>query len=139
MTSSSLSRRIFLRSTLTAAVAASVLTASDQAADKPRRKIRIIDIHTHLGTFFWGRELSVKGLLKLMDKHDIEKAVVLPLVVAGVEPVSANVRGGADGAQGPSGSDHSVLLRRSARDDRPARAIWARGGRPRPDGDSQAV
>jgi len=80
VTSSSLSRRIFLRSTLTAAVAASVLTASDQAADKPRRKIRIIDIHTHLGTFFWGRELSVKGLLKLMDKHDIEKAVVLPLV-----------------------------------------------------------
>jgi predicted TIM-barrel fold metal-dependent hydrolase len=50
------------------------------ADEKPRRKIRYIDVHTHLGTFYWGKPLTVDGLLKLMDKHDVEKAVVLPLV-----------------------------------------------------------
>jgi predicted TIM-barrel fold metal-dependent hydrolase len=67
------SRRMFL-----AAVAAGATGAF--AAERPRRKHRYIDIHTHLGTFYYGRELTVDGLLKLMDRHDIEKAVVLPLV-----------------------------------------------------------
>src|SRR5207245_9580829 len=67
-----LSRRAFLASAAAASMA--------QAADRPRRKYKYIDIHTHLGTFYWGKELTVDGLLKLMDQHDIEKAVVLPLV-----------------------------------------------------------
>jgi uncharacterized protein len=68
-----LSRRVFLAS----AAAAGDLV---RAADASRRKYKYIDIHTHLGTFYWGKELTVDGLLKLMDRHDIEKAVVLPLV-----------------------------------------------------------
>lgn len=44
------------------------------------RKYKFIDIHTHLGTFYWGRELTADGLIKLMDEHDIQRAVVLPLV-----------------------------------------------------------
>jgi predicted TIM-barrel fold metal-dependent hydrolase len=52
----------------------------------PRRKYRYIDIHVHLGTFYYRRELTVDGLLKLMDKHEIEKAVVLPLVSPEASP-----------------------------------------------------
>jgi predicted TIM-barrel fold metal-dependent hydrolase len=58
--------------------AASPWLAGAQAKASPRYKY--IDIHVHLGTFYWGRELTVAGLLKLMDRHAIEKAVVLPLV-----------------------------------------------------------
>jgi predicted TIM-barrel fold metal-dependent hydrolase len=47
---------------------------------KPRRKIKYIDIHTHVGTFYLGKELTAAGLLKLMDQHGIERACVLPLV-----------------------------------------------------------
>ena len=54
--------------------------ASPQGADRPKRKIKYIDIHTHVGTFYWGRELTAEGLIKFMDEHGIEKAVVLPLV-----------------------------------------------------------
>ena len=80
MTSRPVSRREFVSSVLgsgLAGLAAGLGTAADK---KPRRKYKYIDIHTHLGTFYWGRELTVDGLLKLMDKHDIGKAVVLPLV-----------------------------------------------------------
>src|SRR5437867_4429292 len=73
-------RRRFLRLALAAAATGSTMADPTGAAEKLRRKIKYIDIHTHLGTFYWGRELTVKGLLKLMDKHDIERAVVLPLV-----------------------------------------------------------
>lgn len=71
----SISRRDFLASAVTAG-AVSVAWGEE----KPARKIKYIDIHTHLGTFYWGKELTVVGLLKLMDKHDVERAVVLPLV-----------------------------------------------------------
>lgn len=50
------------------------------AADRPAPRSKYIDIHTHLGTFYWGKELTADGLVRLMDKHSIEKAVVLPLV-----------------------------------------------------------
>jgi predicted TIM-barrel fold metal-dependent hydrolase len=49
------------------------------AAVKPRR-YPYIDIHVHVGRYYWGRELTVGGLLKLMDKHGVERACVLPLV-----------------------------------------------------------
>jgi uncharacterized protein len=49
-------------------------------ADKPKPKIKYIDIHTHIGRYYWGKELTVDGLLKLMDENNIERAVVLPLV-----------------------------------------------------------
>src|SRR5262245_48595958 len=46
-----LSRRAFLAS----AAAGGMV----RAADAPRRKVKYIDIHTHLGTFYWGKELTV--------------------------------------------------------------------------------
>jgi predicted TIM-barrel fold metal-dependent hydrolase len=49
-----------------------------RAAAKP--KYKYIDIHTHVGTFYWDKELTADGLVKLMDRHAIARAVVLPLV-----------------------------------------------------------
>ncbi len=74
MTPRSFSRRAFVSSLLAAGA------APWASAAKPAPKYKYIDIHVHLGTFYWGRALTVAGLLKLMDKHAIEKAVVLPLV-----------------------------------------------------------
>jgi predicted TIM-barrel fold metal-dependent hydrolase len=47
-------------------------------AEKP--KYRYIDIHTHVGTFYPGKELTADGLVRMMDRHAVEKAIVLPLV-----------------------------------------------------------
>src|SRR5579872_6894051 len=68
-------RRHFVQSL---AAASAGLSRSACRAAAPKHKF--IDIHTHLGTFYWGRELSADGLVRLMDRHDIERAVVLPLV-----------------------------------------------------------
>jgi predicted TIM-barrel fold metal-dependent hydrolase len=75
MPRSRLSRRAFLT-----AAAAGPLGASAFGADQPRRKYRYIDIHTHVGTFYHGKELTADGLIRLMDRDGIEKAVILPLV-----------------------------------------------------------
>jgi predicted TIM-barrel fold metal-dependent hydrolase len=85
MTSRSLSRRTFVSSAV-ASAAGLALGGFAPAADRPPRKYRYIDIHTHLGTFYWGRPLSADGLLKLMDRHDIDRAVVLPLVSPEASP-----------------------------------------------------
>ncbi len=69
-----ITRRAFLASAVAGAAGLA------RAANPPKPKYKYIDIHVHLGTFYWGKELTVEGLLKLMDKHAIEKAVVLPLV-----------------------------------------------------------
>jgi len=70
-----LSRRGFF-----ATAAAMAVGPAGFAADKPKRKFGIIDMHTHVGTFYFGRELTAEGLIKLMDRDGIEKAVILPLV-----------------------------------------------------------
>ena len=75
MTTSEPSRRDFLKITLAAAP-----LLSSNSAGKPAREYKYIDIHTHVGTFYWGKPLTADGLVKLMDKHSIGKAVVLPLV-----------------------------------------------------------
>src|SRR3972149_4797260 len=50
------------------------------AEPKPRRAPKYIDVHTHIGTVWNGnKELKPSGLLKWMDEHDVEKAVLLPL------------------------------------------------------------
>ncbi len=79
------SRRAFLSSAVTSA-AGLALGGPGRSAEASRRKVRYIDIHTHLGTFYFGRPLTVDGLLKLMDKHDVERAVVLPLVSPEASP-----------------------------------------------------
>lgn len=52
-------------------------------ADAARRH-PYIDIHVHVGRYYWGRELTLPGVLKLMDKHGVERACVLPLVSPGI-------------------------------------------------------
>jgi uncharacterized protein len=69
-----MNRRRFL--TLTSALA----MAGRPVCAAPAPKHRYIDIHTHLGDFHFGRRVSVKGLLNWMDEHDVERAVIQPLV-----------------------------------------------------------
>jgi putative heme-binding domain-containing protein len=45
-----------------------------------KRKVKYIDIHTHVGRYYLGKELTVEGLIKLMDQNGIERACVLPLI-----------------------------------------------------------
>jgi predicted TIM-barrel fold metal-dependent hydrolase len=53
--------------------------AAKTGAAKPHPG-RYIDMHTHVGTVWYGnRELTAEGLVRWMDEHDIAKAVVLPL------------------------------------------------------------
>jgi predicted TIM-barrel fold metal-dependent hydrolase len=79
MNSRFLSRRAFVASGLAAGAAGLAMRVA-RAGERARRKIKIVDIHTHLGMFIWGQELTPEGLIKLMDAHDIERAVVLPLI-----------------------------------------------------------
>lgn len=71
-------RRQFLRMG-TAAVSAGVLSRALRAASAERPAY--VDMHTHIGTYTNGnKELTATDLLKWMDEHHIEKAIVLPLV-----------------------------------------------------------
>src|ERR1043166_8223771 len=66
-------RRQFLTATTS-----TLVVGLSHAADKP--KYKYIDIHTHVGTFYFGRPLTADDLVRMMDRHAVEKAVVLPLV-----------------------------------------------------------
>jgi predicted TIM-barrel fold metal-dependent hydrolase len=70
-----LNRRRFL-----AVSALAALRASGVAAPAPPPRHKYIDLHTHLGAFRYGQQVRVKGLLEWMDEHDIERAVLQPLV-----------------------------------------------------------
>jgi predicted TIM-barrel fold metal-dependent hydrolase len=61
-------------------VAWALAATAGLAAKAHARKYPYIDIHTHVGRYYWGKDLTVSGLLKLMDRHGIERACVLPLV-----------------------------------------------------------
>ncbi len=76
----SMSRRRFVASALAAGAAVPAAVQAADAEPRPKRKYRFIDIHTHVGTFYWGKELTADGLVRLMDRHDIERAAILPLV-----------------------------------------------------------
>lgn len=73
MTDPAATRRTFLATGL-------ALAAAAPAAGAAPRAYKFIDIHTHVGTFRWGNPLTADGLVRLMDRHDIGRAVVLPLV-----------------------------------------------------------
>lgn len=79
-----LNRRQFA-STVAAAGTASLFrsfTLPKLYAAEPVRKpaSKFIDVHTHIGRYVDPtKNLSVDGLLKWMDEHDIEKSVILPL------------------------------------------------------------
>ncbi|MDZ4287457.1 MAG: hypothetical protein U0984_05845, partial [Prosthecobacter sp.] len=67
------------------AVLAGARPAFAAAASRPKHKF--IDIHTHLGAFHFGKYVSVKILLNWMDEHDVERAVMQPLVSPEAAPV----------------------------------------------------
>ncbi len=51
------------------------------AEQQPKKASKYIDVHTHVGVYVNGNnELTVDDLLEWMDGHDVEKAVILPLV-----------------------------------------------------------
>jgi predicted TIM-barrel fold metal-dependent hydrolase len=75
------SRRQFLATSAacgTAVLASARSVRGNAPSSEPRFKY--IDIHTHVGTFYWGHELTADELVRMMDEHDVERAVVLPLV-----------------------------------------------------------
>ncbi len=61
---------------------AGILPATTFYADQPKQKAsRYIDMHTHIGTYTNNTPtLTTTALIHWMDEHDVEKAVVLPLV-----------------------------------------------------------
>src|SRR5262245_45968688 len=75
-----LTRRRFVAATL-ATSSARLKRAQPVRVDRPPpRNLKYIDIHTHLGTFYWGKPLSADELVRMMDRHGVELACVLPLV-----------------------------------------------------------
>jgi predicted TIM-barrel fold metal-dependent hydrolase len=76
---------MFRRVLFLAALLLSLVLAADAPTQGPpakgvKRKVKYIDIHTHVGRYYWGKELTVEGLIKLMDQNGIERACVLPLI-----------------------------------------------------------
>lgn len=71
-----MTRRTFVRAGAATVVASAV---ADRARAAPSPKF--IDVHTHIGQC-WNhtRPLSADGLLKWMDEHGVERAVVMPVV-----------------------------------------------------------
>lgn len=79
----SLSRRRFLAASALAALG----SAGPTFAARRRAKHKFIDIHTHLGAFRPGQMVTPRGLIGWMDEHDVERAVILPLVSPEAAPV----------------------------------------------------
>ncbi len=87
----SVTRRSFLLSAAAGAAAWPDVSRLASAADAAPAKIKYIDIHTHLGAFYFGQELTAELLVKFMDEHDVEKSCVLPLVSPESAPVAQPV------------------------------------------------
>jgi len=79
-----MNRRTFLMTSAggVAGVAAGKLygVGPERVESKRYSKFDYIDIHTHLGTFLYGKPLLGRSLVRMMDRHHVERAVVLPLV-----------------------------------------------------------
>lgn len=84
-------RRQFLSAALALSAACLLKGSRLIAADKPARKIKYIDIHTHLGAFYFGQELTAELLVRFMDQRDVEKACVLPLISPESAPITQPV------------------------------------------------
>lgn len=80
MTHPTLSRREFTTACVTGTAAGIAAGTPASGTSRAGRKIKYIDMHTHLGTFYWGKPLLADELVRIMDRHDVERAVVLPLV-----------------------------------------------------------
>jgi predicted TIM-barrel fold metal-dependent hydrolase len=82
-------RREFIVDSLAAALAPCLngIATPSHAAYNGGGKVRYIDIHTHIGAFYHGRELTAELLVRFMDMHGIEKACVLPLISPEASPI----------------------------------------------------
>ena len=69
------------------AAAASGFAPLSAAAATLAKRTKFIDIHTHLGAFYHGQELTAELLVRFMDLHDVERACVLPLVSPESAPI----------------------------------------------------
>lgn len=73
-------RREFLASVAVTAVATPFQTMATAAPGADKRP-QFIDVHTHIGRYRDPtKNLTAAGLVEWMDEHDVERAVVLPLV-----------------------------------------------------------
>jgi predicted TIM-barrel fold metal-dependent hydrolase len=79
-----ISRRQLLCASAAAVVAHGLGHGTSSASAK---KLKYIDIHTHLGAFYDGRELTAELLVRFMDAHDVERACVLPLISPESAPI----------------------------------------------------
>ncbi|MCH9656808.1 MAG: amidohydrolase [Planctomycetes bacterium] len=79
-------RRSFLK-TGVAFTAGAISAWPSTSSAKTENKIKYIDIHTHLGAFYHGQELTADLLIRFMDEHDVEKSCVLPLISPEAAPV----------------------------------------------------
>jgi len=82
-----MNRRTLLKA---AAAAAAILPAAkgaaqDTTARKP--KYKYIDDHVHLGAFYWGKPTTPENLIEFMDRNNIERATILPLVSPEAAPI----------------------------------------------------
>lgn len=75
-----MTRRRFVACTLATSSATLARATPVHGADRPARRVPYIDMHTHLGTFYWGKPLLADELVRMMDRHGVERACVLPLV-----------------------------------------------------------
>lgn len=89
-------RRSFLTTSMAASFAGLLPTTCSLAGFEASQKIKYIDIHTHLGAFYFGQELTAELLIKFMDEHDVEKSCVLPLVSPESAPVAQPVTNALD-------------------------------------------
>ena len=87
MTIKSLSRRQLLSTAVVAGTSALNTPLRYAAAGSTPAKFKYIDIHTHLGAFYPGREFTAELLVRFMDAHQVEKACVLPLVSPEAAPI----------------------------------------------------
>jgi len=83
-----LSRRRFLAASALAAFGGNL---GILAAPGDRPKHKYIDVHTHLGEFYFRSELTAELLVRFMDEHDVEKACVLPLISPEAAPIAQPV------------------------------------------------
>lgn len=84
-------RRQFLFAAAASGAAWAMRDAPLFSRERIARKIKYIDIHTHLGAFYFGQELTAELLVRFMDQHDVEKACVLPLISPESAPITQPV------------------------------------------------
>jgi predicted TIM-barrel fold metal-dependent hydrolase len=80
-------RRTFLAASAAATVGWATPAVWGENLDAAKGRIPYIDMHTHLGGFYHGYELTADLLVRFMDVHGVERACVLPLISPEAAPI----------------------------------------------------